>query len=197
MRKLHLLLVPALLLALTLGLAACGSSGESDEDKITNTIETAATSKDPAVCGETQTLKFMEQTAGGAGKAAEKRCEEEAKAGVGNPDSVVVSKVQVNGEKATADAEFKGGNFNEQTLEVALIEEGGEWKLNEFVGFAKFNSSTFLQSLTKQLEGEPSLKPAVVSCIVEGVEEFSKPELEAMVVENNTQAVIEVAEGCE
>jgi ABC-type glycerol-3-phosphate transport system substrate-binding protein len=197
MRKLHLLLLPALLLALTLGLAACGGSGESDEDKITNTIETATTSKDPAVCGETQTLKFMEQTVGGAGKEAEKRCEEEAKAGVGNPDSVTISKIKVNGEKATADVEFKGGNFNEQTLEVALIEEGGEWKLNEFVGFAKFDPSTFIQSLTKQLENEPSLKPTVASCIIEGVEEFSKSELEALVVENNTQAIVEVAEGCE
>ncbi len=197
MRKLHLLLLPACLLALIFGLAACGGSSESDEDKITSTIETAATSKDPAVCGETQTLKFIEQTVGGAGKEAEKRCEEEAKAGVGNPASVAVSEVKVDGEKATADAEFKGGNFNGQTLELALIEEGGEWKMNEFVGFAKFDAAGFVQSLAKQLENEPSLKPTVASCIVEGIEEFSKSELEALVVENNTQAIVEVAESCE
>lgn len=197
MRKLHLLLLPALLLALTVGLAACGGGGESDEDKITSTIETAATSTDPAVCDETQTLKFMEQTTSGAGKEAEKECEEEAKSGESNPESVNVSKVEVNGEKATADAEFKGGNFNEQTLEVALVDEGGEWKLDEFVGFAKFDPAVFVEVLAKQLENEPSIKPAMASCIVEGISEFSKSELEALVVENNTQAITEVAESCE
>lgn len=197
MRKLHLSLLPVLLLALTLGLAACGGGGESDEDKIASTIETAATSTDPAVCGETQTLKFMEQTTAGAGKEAEKECEEEAKSGEGNPESVNVSKVEVSGGKATADAEFKGGNFNEQTLEVALVEEGGEWKLNEFVGFAKFDPSVFIEALAKQLESEPSIEPQVASCIVEGIEEFSKSELESLVVENNTQAIVEVAESCE
>lgn len=197
MRKLHLLLLPVLLLALTLGLAACGGGGESDEDKIASTIETAATSTAPAVCGETQTLKFMEQTTSGSGKEAEKECEEEAKSGESNPESVNVSKVEVSGGKATADAEFKGGNFNEQTLEVALVEEGGEWKLDEFVGFAKFDPSVFVEALAKQLENEPSIEPQAAGCIVEGIEEFSKPELESLVVENNTQAIVEVAESCE
>ena len=61
MRKLHLLLLPALVLGLSLGLAACGGGGESDEDKIVETIETSATSTDPAICKETETLSFMEQ----------------------------------------------------------------------------------------------------------------------------------------
>lgn len=197
MRKLHLLLLPALLLALTLGLAACGGGGESDEDKITSTIETAATSTDPAVCNETQTLKFMEQTAGGAGKEAEKNCEKEAEEETNQPDSVTVSKVKVDGEKATADVAFKGGNFNEQTLELALAEEDGEWKLDELTGFAKFNPAVFVEALAKQLENEPSIEPQVAACIVEGINEFSKAELEALVVENNTQAIVEVAESCQ
>ena len=197
MRKLHLLLLPALLLALTLGLAACGGGGESDEDKITSTIETAATSTDPAVCSETQTLKFMEQTAGGSGKQAEELCEREAKEGNGQPDSVTVSEVKVDGEKATANAEFKGGHFNEQTLEVALVEEGGEWKLNDFVGFAKFDPAVFIEALAEQIESEPSIEPQVAACIVKGIKEFSKSELEALVVENDTQAIVEVAESCQ
>ena len=42
------------------------SGGESDEDKIASAIEESATSTDPAICKETQTQAFMEQTSGGA-----------------------------------------------------------------------------------------------------------------------------------
>jgi ABC-type glycerol-3-phosphate transport system substrate-binding protein len=197
-RKLHLLLLPALLLALALGLAACGSGGESDEDKITTTIENAATSTDPAVCGETQTLAFMEQTSGGSGgKEAEKECEEEAKSGEGQPDSVSVSKVKVDGENATADAAFKGGIFDAQTLELALVEEDGDWKLDELTGFAKLDPESLVAAFAEQIEEEPEIEPETASCFIEGIEELSNSELESVIVENNTEAFGEIAEGCE
>jgi len=189
--------LPALLLVLALGLAACGGGGESDEEKITSTIENAATSNDPAVCKETQTLRFIEQTTGGSGKEAEKECENEAKAGEGQPDSVNVTEVKINGEKATADAAFKGGNLDGQTPEVALTEEGGDWKLNELTGFAVFNPETLVASFAKQLEEEPEIKPQIASCIVEGMEELAKGELEGLVIENNTEPIVEIAESCE
>jgi copper chaperone CopZ len=196
-RKLHLLLLPALVLALALSLAACGGGGESDEDKITSTIENAATSNDPAICDETQTLAFMEQTTGEGGKEAEKECEEEAKSGEGQPDSVSVSNVKVNGDKATANVEFKGGNLDEQTPEVALVEEDGNWKLDELTGFAKFDPETLVNTFAEQLEEEPEVEPQVASCIVEGMEELSKGELEGLVIENNTEPIVEIAESCE
>jgi copper chaperone CopZ len=195
-QRLRLLLLPALLISL-FGLAACGGGGESEEDKITSTIETAATSTDPAVCGETQTLKFMEATSGGSNKEAEKECEKEAKAGENNPESVTVSKVEVEGEKATANVEFEGGSFNGQTLEVALVEEGSDWKLNELTGFANFDPTQLVKVLAEKLEEEPSIEPRIASCIVEGLEELPKAELEALVIENNTQPIVELAESCE
>lgn len=196
MQRLRLLLLPALLISF-FGLAACGGGGESEEDKITSTIETAATSTDPAVCGETQTLKFMEATSGGSNKEAEKECEKEAEAGENNPESVTVSKVEVEGEKASANVAFEGGSFNGQTLEVALVREGGDWKLNELTGFANFDPTQLVKVLAEKLEEEPSIEPQVTSCIVGGLEELPKAELEALVVENNTQPIVKLAEGCE
>jgi hypothetical protein len=190
------LLLPAVLLIFVFGLAACGGGGESDEDKIASTIETAAISTDPAVCNETQTLKFMEQTAGGGGEA-EKECEKEAEEGTNQPDSVAVSQVKVSGESATADAEFKGGTFNDQTLELSLVEEGGEWKLDEFTGFAKFDPAPFVKALTEQIENEPELEPETAACVVEGIEELSNSELESAIVENNTEVFAEIGESCE
>jgi ABC-type glycerol-3-phosphate transport system substrate-binding protein len=190
------LLLPAVLLIFVFGLTACGGGGESDEDKIAGTIETAATSADPAVCSETQTLKFMEQTASGAGKEAEKNCEKEAEEETNQPDSVSVSQVKVSGESATANAEFKGGTFNDQTLELSLVEEGGEWKLDEFTGFAKFDPAPFVKALTEQIENEPELEPETAACVVEGIEELSNSELESAIVENNTEVFTEIGESC-
>jgi hypothetical protein len=198
LRKLHLALLPALLLAFALGLAACGGGGESDEDKITSTIEESATSTDPAICKETQTQAFMEQTSGGAGgKAAVKECEEETKSGEGNPDSVKVSEVEAESGKATADVAFKGGIFDGQTLEVALVEEDGDWKLNELTGFAKFDPEGLVSAFAEQIKEEPEIEPETASCFVEGIEELSSSELESIVIENNTEVFGEIAEGCE
>jgi ABC-type glycerol-3-phosphate transport system substrate-binding protein len=198
LRKSHLVLLPALLLALALGLAACGSGGESDEDKIVSMIEESATSTDPSICKETQTQAFMEQTSGGAGgSAAVKECEEETKSGESNPDSVKVSEVETDGGKATADVAFKGGIFDGQTLEVALVEEGGDWKLNELTGFAKFDPEGLVSAFAEQIKKEPELEPETAECFVEGLEGLSSSELESVVIENNTEAFGEIAEGCE
>lgn len=183
------------LLAIALGLAACGG-GESDEDKIVNAIETAATSTDPAVCKETQTLNFMEQTNGGAGVESEKTCEEEAKAGENNPDSVKVSKVDVEGEEASADVAFAGGSFDGQIVKVSLLEEDGRWKLDEMVRFVKFDADKMIHALAESLEEDPKVKPDVVACVVEGLEEASW-ELEVMVIENDTRPVVAREESCE
>lgn len=197
MKKLHLMSLPALLLALALVLAACGGGGESDEDKIASTIETSATSNDPAVCDETQTLAFMEQTSGSTGKEAEKGCEEEAKEGEDQPDSVNVSKVEVDGDTATANAEFKGGPFDAQTLELALVDEDGGWKLDELIGFADFDPEKLVDAFAEQIEEEPEIEPETASCFVKGLEGLPDSELESIVIDSNTEVFGEIAEGCE
>ncbi|HEX5592472.1 MAG TPA: hypothetical protein VFX35_03880 [Solirubrobacterales bacterium] len=198
MRKLHLALLPALLLALALGLAACGGGGESDEDKIVSTIEESATSTDPAICEETQTQAFMEQTTSAGGAAAVKACEEETKEEAGNdPDSVTVSEVEIDGDTATANAEFKGGTFDAQTLELALVEDEGDWKIDELAGFAEFDAEGLVAAFAEQIEAEPGIEPETASCLVEGIEELSDSELESIVVENNTEVFGELSESCE
>jgi ABC-type glycerol-3-phosphate transport system substrate-binding protein len=197
LRKRHLFL-PAALLALALGLAACGGGGgESDEEKIETTIETSATSTDPANCAKYSTLKFMEQTSSGQGAEAEKDCEEEAEEAEGKPESVSVSNVEIEGEEATADAAFEGGNFDGQTLTVALVEEEGDWKLNELVGFANFDAAKLIDALVQQLEAEGSAKPKLIACVAEGLRELDESEFEELVINQDTQPIVEIAEACE
>lgn len=194
MRKLHLLLLPALLLAL--GLAACGGGGESDESKIEEAIELSATADNPDVCTKYQTQNFLEQTNQESGKAAVKTCEEEAENGEG-AESADVSNVAVDGSKATAEVALTGSTFNGQTVEVAAIEEGGQWKVDEVVKFTKFDQAKLAESFESELsKASNEVSPKFAACFIEAFEEAGQSEIEAMLFGGNEKAFEEIAGNC-
>jgi hypothetical protein len=195
LKKLHLLL-PAALLALALGLAACGG-GESDEDKVIDVIETSATSAEPADCEELSTQAFLEQTELEQGAAAVESCEESAEETEGDPESVDVSKVEIDGSAATADVAFTGGNFDGQTLSVALVEEDGDWKMDEITGFAEFDQEKLADAFASGLQsGEDALDPQLATCFAEVIREMPKPEAEEAVIGGSADPLVAIIEGC-
>jgi len=190
-----LLLLGGCLIAASLTFAACGG-GESDEDKISAAIETAATSTDPADCSALTTLSFMEQTESEEGKAALKACEKDATDGSTNPDSVTVSEVEVDGSAATADVAFVGGNLDGQALTIGLVEEDGDWKLDQLESFTKFDKAKIVAAFTEGL-GEAELSDEQASCIVEELEASSNEELEELVLSGSSEGFVAIAENCE
>jgi hypothetical protein len=189
-------MLPLALAALALGLAACGGSDESDEDKIVDVIETSVTSTDPADCEKFATQAFLEQTELSEGKEALESCEESAKDTEDDPDSVDVSEVEVDGSSATADAAFVGGSFDGQALTVALIEEDGDWKLDEITGFSKLDKDQLATSFEEAFEGEEDFDPQVASCFGEVLRELPDPQVEEVVIGGSVDPVIEIVEGC-
>ena len=197
MRKHHLLL-PFALLALVFGLVACGGGGESDEDKVVEVVETSATSTDPADCTALATQAFIEQTQFSEGKEAVKSCEEDAEDTGGDPDSVEVSKVEVDGADATAEAEFVGGDFDGQVLAVALVEEDGDWKMDEITSFAKLDQEALASSLeTSVQDGDDALDPEVASCMGDTLREISESEAEEVVIGGSSEPIVAILEACE
>jgi hypothetical protein len=192
------ILVPlALLVLAALTITACGGGGSSDEDKITETIETAATTSDPTSCTELETLNFVEQNTEEKGKAALKSCEEEAEAGGEQAEGANVSNVSVNGSKATAEVEFEGGPLGSQVLELALVEEGGNWKMDQVEGFAKYNGAALGEAFEKSFEEEPeALNQEQATCIAEGIAKSSKAAAEELFFSGSPEAIVELAEGC-
>jgi ABC-type glycerol-3-phosphate transport system substrate-binding protein len=191
------LLVPAFafLIVSAFALAACGSS-ENDEDKIVSTIETAATSTDPAECETTQTVAFMEQTTGEEGEEAVEKCEEQAKEGKNNPESVNVEEVEIEGEEATATTSFTGGTFDGQTLIVNLVQEEGDWKLNEAERFKNLDREKLIGGFkTSFEESKEEIEPKLAECLIEGIEESSDSELEGLVL-HGSEGIEELAEEC-
>jgi hypothetical protein len=191
------LLVPLALLALAaLAVTACGGSGSSAEDEVTEVIEQAATTKDPSNCTELQTLRFTEQNTGEKGKAAIKSCEESAKEEE-QAEEAKVSNVSVNGEKATAEAEFIGGSLGSQTLAVALVEEDGDWKLDQIEGFANYDGKALEETFLKRFEESPEgLTKQQYTCIAEGIGKASTAEAEAMFLSGASAKIEELAKGC-
>lgn len=200
--KKSLLILPLVLLASALALAACGggsssSSGGGDETAIEEAIETSATSSDPSKCSEVQTETFNETATGESGAKALKACEEEVEEGNEPAESVTVSNVKEDGETATAEAEVHGGSLDGQSVEIGLTKEEGSWKLNEFLGFAKYDPAGIAAFLEEKLGEEEGIEPSLAKCVAEGVAEMSEQEAEAMVFEKSTEGIEEIAKGCE
>jgi hypothetical protein len=197
-RTLRTLVPLALLVLAALTLAACGGGGSGDEDKITETIETAATTSDPTNCTELETLSFVEQNTEEKGKSAIKSCEEEAEAGEEEAEGVTVSDVSVNGSKATANAKFEGGGLGAQTLELALVEEGGTWKVDHVEGFADYDGKALGEAFEKQFEEEENseLTPEQTKCIVGKISGLSKEEAEEAFFDGTAEQVLELVHSC-
>jgi ABC-type glycerol-3-phosphate transport system substrate-binding protein len=201
--KKSLLILPLVLLASALALSACGgggsssSSGGGDETAIEEAIETSATSSDPSKCTEVQTEAFNEAESGASGKGALEACEEQAEANEDPAESVSVSKVEVDGDSAKAQVEVEGGSLDGQGVEIELAKEGGDWKLNKFLALTNFEGTQFAEAVEEKLAEEEGVSPALAKCVAEGLAEMSKPEAEAMIFEQSTEGVEEIAKGCE
>jgi hypothetical protein len=188
----------ALLILAALTLTACGG-GSSDEDKITETIETVATTNDPSNCTELETLSFVEQNTTEKGKKAVETCEAEAEAGSTElAKGVVVSEVSVDGEKATAHGAFEGGSLGSQTLELALVEEDGTWKVDHVEGFADYDGKALGEAFQRQFESEEpqELEPEQAKCIAGKITELNQAEAEEVFFGGSPEQIIELAQGC-
>jgi hypothetical protein len=167
-------------------LSACGSSGSNsaDQDDITAAITKAATSGDPAACTELQTANFNAQTSSGSGNAdPTTACQNDA---AGNKaTSVDVTNVKVDGSTATADVAITGNDFDGQTLEIALIKDGTQWKLDKVDSFTNFDRAKFTAAFEGQITGDPSLSPADLACIKQQLEAATDAQLEALILDPN------------
>jgi hypothetical protein len=162
--------VLSVFLALPLVLAACGGDGNEDEDQITEVIETSATTNDPKNCTELQTQQFSEQTQLEKGQEAVESCEREAREGGDEADSVEVSNVQVNGESATAEAAVEGSSLDNQTIEVSLVKEGDQWKLDRLERFIDFDGDAFRAAFKEELTtGDDPATEKQADCFVDAL----------------------------
>jgi hypothetical protein len=183
-----LLLVPAFMLT------ACG--GSSEETKVEEAIETSATTTDPADCKKLETQNFIEQTSQESGQAALEECEKEAEKEEG-AESVDVANVEVNGSSATAEAALTGGTLDGQTVEVELVKEGDQWKLNEVIKFTAFDKDKLIETFKQELSKTSNeVAPKFAKCFVGELEERDQGEMEELMFGGDSATFQELAEAC-
>jgi hypothetical protein len=193
--KRHLLL-PCVVILSAFALAACGGSGGGDEGEVEEVIETSATTTDPADCSKLQTQQFIEQISRESGKAAVEACEEEAENDEG-ADSASVSAVEVDGSSATAEAALVGGSLDGQTMEVELIKDGDQWKMNEVIKFTEFDQAKLVEVFEEGLlEDASEIDRGFARCIIDAFEQGSQAEVEDLVFGESPEALEEVFEVC-
>ena len=151
-------------------ISACGDGvddrgGSGDEAQISEVIETALLSTDPADCTKLQTQRFVEQITFMSGEEAVVRCESNAADTLGNPDSVEVSKVEVDGTSGTADVAVVGSTFDGSILALGLVKEGDQWKVDEISGIPEFDFEGFQAAFSEQLARENP--PEATACITD------------------------------
>jgi predicted small secreted protein len=200
--KKSLLILPLVVIVAALGLAACGGGSSSsgsggDEASIEEAIEESATSSEPSKCTEFQTAAFNETETGESGAAATKTCEKEAEEEESPAESVSISGISVNGESATAEVEVTGSALNGQGVELELVQEEGDWKLNKFLALTNFDGAALGEALEEQLAGEEGVTPELAKCVSEGVAEISQEEAESMIFDKKLEPVEEVVASCE
>ena len=158
------LLLPVVLIAVVFPLAGCGGGSSSDEDQITDVISTTSTTTSKENCTKLETPAFVEQNFGKTGAAAIKDCST-LQPGESDADSVDVSNVQVNGDKATADVAVHGSVSDGQEVSVSLIKEGDQWKMDRIDSFVKFDQQALADSLVSSLKAQGGFNQQQLTCV--------------------------------
>jgi hypothetical protein len=200
--KKTLFMLPLILIAGALALTACGggsssSGGSDDEAAIEATIEKSATSSDPSKCTDLQTEAFNAQDQNASPKEATKVCEESAEANETPAETINVSDIKVDGETATANAEIEGSALNGQSVEIELAKEEGDWKLNKFLGFAKYDGEGLAAAFEEEVGKQEGITPGLAKCLAEGIAKMSQPEAEALAFEGSTEGIESLVKTCQ
>jgi hypothetical protein len=175
-------------------LAACGSSDSNkDEHEITDAIVQSGTTDDAANCTELETQRFVEQNQFEKGTAAIDECK---KPDGNNADSIDVSAIKVDGDKATAEAAVTGATFDGQTLQISLVKEGGKWKLDHLDSFKEFDKAKFVDAFTANLQKNGDFTPQQSTCITGALSGLDDAALETLVLSGDQNQLVPVLGPC-
>jgi hypothetical protein len=190
-------------LALATGLVACGDDGDDggdqpsgDEAQIADVIETTSTSTDPAHCTDLETQRFVEQTTSEQGEDALVECQEDDEEN--NADSVEITNVKVDGTTATADVAFTGSALDGQVVNLSLVKEGEQWKLDYVERFVEFDRQAYIGAIRELLlaSDDPPVDEEQADCVVAALDEQDDATLQELFLSGDDAQLTELITPC-
>lgn len=143
---------------------AAGESSSADEQQVRAVVREALTTDDPGSCTRLLTQAAVEQFTYRRGREAIAECRKDADEVAAT--SVAVSRVEVDGTRAEADAEPKGGGLTLRKATFTLRKDGRRWKIDRLKA-GTLDRAAFLTEARKQMREPPeALSEAVTHCVV-------------------------------
>lgn len=191
----------AALLVCAFAFAGCGDQGDDGGDaiEVEEMIVSTAKSDDPAGCARLLTLHYLEQTTKLEGEAAVAACEESAVDPHNElPSKVTVSRVDVDGDSATATVAFVGSIFDRQTVRLALVRRDGQWKFHELLAFIDLDTERLVTEMGRELlhKAESPREAEATGCVVRLLGEMSAPALESLMLDHSLDRILALGERC-
>jgi len=142
---------------------------------------------------------MLEQATKVRGEVAIEACEETMLEDWERPTSVEVTRIEVDGDEATAQVATVGGVYSEQEVLIALVEEDGTWMEDEFLGFAVFDREAFLLEFGREImeRARTRAHANANACVVGLMEQLSDAEIEAVLVDPSPQVFEDFVRPCE
>jgi hypothetical protein len=162
-------------------LVSCGGNG--DREALEKMILASVAETGPDGCLKISTLNFLESTSDLEGEAAVTACEESALDPlVEGPTKADVSRIDVEGDSATALVAFTGSFFDGQRVRYAFVRREGRWKFDELLGFVNLDSERLILQVGRYglLQAKSRWEAENVACWIGRMEQMSDRALEEL-----------------
>lgn len=196
--------VTALVGVMAIALTACGGGeqqqdaavkpADAEEKQVRDVVVEALKTNDPSACTRLLTQSAVEQFTLQRGRKALAECRDDADE-VG-ARTVAVRRIEVDGLRAEADVEPRGGTLTLKTATFVLRKDGGRWKIDELTA-GTLDRAAFMREAREELAEEPSgMAPEVVDCVAKDLEASRDAEIMRLYIDSDPRVLLAPAVVC-
>ncbi len=145
----------------------------------------------PETCLKFSTLRFLEKMSDLEDEAAIHHCEESTlDPFLEPPTKIDVSRIEVEGDSATALIAYKGSFYDGQKVRYAFVERDGRWKFNDLLGFVDLDAARLVLQAGRygMLGAETPGEAKNIACWIGRMERMSDEELEDLLLGDGAES---------
>ena len=192
--------VAAIIGAAAVALTACGG-GDGDDERavqpapsageeraVRAVVIEALKTEEPSACTRLLTQRAVEQFTFQRGSKALERCREDADEP--GAKTIAVKRVEVDGLRAEADVEPRGGSLTLEKATFVLTQDEGSWKIDQLTA-GTLDREGFFREARQELADEPDgMPPEVVDCVVNDLRKRKDSEIVRLYVDADPRVLL-------